>query len=35
VGSTRSPREWLKAGDAVRVEITGLGVLENRVVDEP
>ena len=35
VGSTRSPREWLKAGDVVRVEITGLGVLENRVVDEP
>src|SRR5207249_700257 len=35
VGSTRSPREWLKAGDVVRVEISGLGVLENRVVDEP
>ena len=35
VGSTRSPREWLKAGDVVRVEITGLGVLENLVADEP
>jgi len=35
VGSTRSPREWLAAGDVVRVEISGLGVLENRVVDEP
>src|SRR5436190_11489481 len=35
VGSTRSPREWLKAGDVVRVEITALGMLENRVVDEP
>ncbi|TMA77523.1 MAG: fumarylacetoacetate hydrolase family protein [Deltaproteobacteria bacterium] len=35
VGSTRSPREWLKPGDAVRVEITGLGVLENLVADEP
>ncbi len=35
VGSTRSPREWLKAGDVVRVEITGLGVLENPVADEP
>src|SRR5881398_1239365 len=35
VGSTRSPREWLAPGDVVRVEITGLGVLENRVVDEP
>ena len=34
VGSTRSPREWLKADDVVRVEITGLGVLENRVVEE-
>jgi len=34
VGSTRSPREWLAAGDVVRVEITGLGVLENRVVEE-
>jgi 2-keto-4-pentenoate hydratase/2-oxohepta-3-ene-1,7-dioic acid hydratase in catechol pathway len=35
VGSTRSPREWLKAGDVVRVEITGLGVLENPVADDP
>src|SRR5881396_1142994 len=35
VGSTRSPREWLKPGDVVRVEITGLGVLENLVADEP
>src|SRR5207245_11656516 len=35
VGSTRSPREWLKAADAVRVEITGLGVVENRVLDAP
>jgi 2-keto-4-pentenoate hydratase/2-oxohepta-3-ene-1,7-dioic acid hydratase in catechol pathway len=35
VGSTRSPREWLKAGDVVRVEVTGLGVLENPVADEP
>jgi acylpyruvate hydrolase len=35
VGSTRTPREWLRAGDVVRVEITGLGTLENRIVDEP
>ena len=35
VGSTRTPREWLKPGDVVRVEITGLGVLENLVADEP
>jgi len=34
VGSTRSPREWLGVGDVVRVEISGLGVLENRVVEE-
>lgn len=30
VGSTRSPRQYLRAGDVVRSEITGLGVLENR-----
>jgi len=35
VGSTRTPREWLEAGDEVRVEITGLGVLANPVTDEP
>ncbi len=34
VGSTRTPREWLAPGDVVRVEITGLGVLENRVIEE-
>jgi acylpyruvate hydrolase len=34
VGSTRTPREWLQAGDVVRVEISGLGMLENPVVDE-
>ena len=35
VGVARKPPEWLKAGDAVRVEIDGLGALENPVVDEP
>jgi 2-keto-4-pentenoate hydratase/2-oxohepta-3-ene-1,7-dioic acid hydratase in catechol pathway len=35
VGFARSPREFMKAGDVVRVEITGLGALENPVVDEP
>ena len=35
VGVARDPKEFLKAGDVVRVEITGLGVLENPVVDEP
>ena len=35
VGVGRKPPEWLKAGDIVRVEISGLGVLENPVVEEP
>ena len=35
VGVARNPKEFLKAGDLVRVEISGLGVLENPVVDEP
>jgi len=35
VGFTRKPPEFLKAGDTVRVEIDGLGVLENPVVAEP
>ena len=32
VGSTRKPRQYLKPDDAVRSEITGLGVLDNRCV---
>jgi len=35
VGVARKPPRFLKAGDTVRVEISGLGVLENTVVDEP
>ena len=35
VGASRKPPEWLKAGDTVRVEITGLGVLENPIEAEP
>jgi len=35
VGQAREPQEWLKAGDTVRVEITGLGSLENPVIAEP
>jgi 2-keto-4-pentenoate hydratase/2-oxohepta-3-ene-1,7-dioic acid hydratase in catechol pathway len=35
VGVARDPKEFMKAGDVVRVEITGLGVLENPIVDEP
>jgi 2-keto-4-pentenoate hydratase/2-oxohepta-3-ene-1,7-dioic acid hydratase in catechol pathway len=29
------PPTFLKAGDTVRIEITGLGVLENPVLEEP
>jgi 2-keto-4-pentenoate hydratase/2-oxohepta-3-ene-1,7-dioic acid hydratase in catechol pathway len=35
VGALRDPRVYMKAGDVVRIEITGLGVLENTVIDEP
>lgn len=34
VGSTRTPPEWLQAGDVVETEISELGLLRNRVVDE-
>jgi 2-keto-4-pentenoate hydratase/2-oxohepta-3-ene-1,7-dioic acid hydratase in catechol pathway len=35
VGVARKPPRFMKAGDVVRVEISGLGVLENPVIDEP
>jgi 2-keto-4-pentenoate hydratase/2-oxohepta-3-ene-1,7-dioic acid hydratase in catechol pathway len=35
VGVARKPPRFLKAGDIVRVEIGGLGVLENNVINEP
>lgn len=35
VGQAREPQEWLQPGDTVRVEITGLGALENPVIAEP
>ena len=35
VGIARQPPLWMKAGDVVRVEIEGLGILENPIVDEP
>ena len=35
VGIAMKPPRLLKAGDVVRVEIEGLGALENRVVPEP
>jgi 2-keto-4-pentenoate hydratase/2-oxohepta-3-ene-1,7-dioic acid hydratase in catechol pathway len=35
VGVVRQPPLWMKAGDVVRVEIDGLGWLENPIVEEP
>lgn len=35
VGAGFNPPKWLKAGDKVRVEIDGLGYIENRIVPEP
>lgn len=34
VGAFREPPVWMKAGDKVEVEISGLGTLSNGVVDE-
>ena len=34
VGMGMTPPRWLKHGDVARIEIDGLGVLENRFVDE-
>jgi 2-keto-4-pentenoate hydratase/2-oxohepta-3-ene-1,7-dioic acid hydratase in catechol pathway len=35
VAAVMKPPRWLKAGDVVRVEIDGIGYIENRVIDEP
>jgi 2-keto-4-pentenoate hydratase/2-oxohepta-3-ene-1,7-dioic acid hydratase in catechol pathway len=35
VGIARQPPALLKAGDTVRIEVEGVGVLENPVIDEP
>lgn len=35
VGLWMDPKSWLSPGDVVRIEIEGLGAIENRVVDEP
>jgi 2-keto-4-pentenoate hydratase/2-oxohepta-3-ene-1,7-dioic acid hydratase in catechol pathway len=35
VGIVRQPSRWLVAGDTVRIEIDGIGALENPVIDEP
>jgi 2-keto-4-pentenoate hydratase/2-oxohepta-3-ene-1,7-dioic acid hydratase in catechol pathway len=34
VGAKRNPPLWLKPGDVVDVELTGLGVLRNGIADE-
>ena len=34
VAHARKPPAWMKAGDTVEVEIEGIGVLTNPVVDE-
>jgi len=35
VGMARKPPIWLQAGDVVEVEIEGIGVLRNPVIEEP
>jgi 2-keto-4-pentenoate hydratase/2-oxohepta-3-ene-1,7-dioic acid hydratase in catechol pathway len=35
VGAGRKPPLWMKAGDSVEVDIAGIGVLRNPIVDEP
>ena len=35
VGSRRTPQRWLRAGETVRVEIEGVGAIENPVIEEP
>ena len=35
VGMARNPQRWLQPGDTVAVEISGIGTLENPVVEEP
>ena len=34
VGSARTPKLWMKAGDVLEVEVPGVGTLRNPVVDE-
>ena len=35
VGAVMDPRQFLKAGDVVRIEIERIGAIENAVIDEP
>jgi len=34
VGHRRNPQVWMKAGDVLEVEITGIGTLRSRIADE-
>jgi 2-keto-4-pentenoate hydratase/2-oxohepta-3-ene-1,7-dioic acid hydratase in catechol pathway len=34
VGFARKPPLWMKPGDVVEVDISGIGTLRNRIVDE-
>ena len=31
IGAFRQPPVWLQAGDVLRMEVTGVGMLENRI----
>jgi 2-keto-4-pentenoate hydratase/2-oxohepta-3-ene-1,7-dioic acid hydratase in catechol pathway len=35
VGHSRKPPLWMKPGDTLEVEISGIGILRTRIVDEP
>ena len=34
VGSRRAPPLWMRPGDSLEVEITGLGILKNKIIGE-
>jgi 2-keto-4-pentenoate hydratase/2-oxohepta-3-ene-1,7-dioic acid hydratase in catechol pathway len=34
VGHARKPQVWMKPGDTVEIDIGGVGVLRNTIVDE-
>ena len=34
IGAKRNPPVWMKAGDVLEVEISGIGTLRNRIVNE-
>ena len=34
VGHARKPPVWMKDGDTVEVEVEGLGILQNPIIDE-